>query len=195
MTAKDGRMAYVAQGPAFIELIYCICGWALTQTCLLIIHSGFLSHVMTSLPWFAPAGLAVWRSLQFKSFNERALLARQRQGFTIFDAGWALILLILGGLLGALIVVGSASLLSIFAGALCFAPWHRVSLCRRHLTWACLVMLSGSALVLGANHKLISLMPLAVSAWVMMGSSACALLWKTRKIKEPQLDIISELRP
>lgn len=157
-----------APAPSFIGFVFSLLGWAFMEALLIGQHIGPRAHLV-------PALIALY--LAFSSIK-RSKLARedlgigdhpsasQRNKLEGKQLGWALILLLAGAMMGALIGTGSVFFVAIGAVGLSYVPWSRISLCRDHLIVASIAMCTGVALPMLIIYRPLDPIYRLLVAWV-----------------------------
>jgi hypothetical protein len=133
---------------AFSGFSLSVFGWALFQTWGVQVHAGAVLHGFIALPGLTLVAIAFRRYRLYwppSSNQTTSEQPRSRLAFNLTDAGWCLILLAIGHVLGRLVLAGWILPLTIFAGGLTFVPWSKVRLCRSHFFASCTIMGIGTA--------------------------------------------------
>lgn len=159
------------QDGVFIGLTLSIGGGLLMETWLFIIHAGLPMRLVGAMPWLSLGILAVLRKRRSTSCTMGVSAEHAMPASIVSNAGWAIVLLVVGGGLGFLIMAGGALVLMTFTTACGFMPWHRIRLCRQQPGRASLIMCSGGAIVLGFPHTCVDSMFLPIAAWALGMSS------------------------
>jgi hypothetical protein len=158
---------------AFSGFVFSIFGWALLHAWGFQVRAGAAMHVVTAL---FGLGLAAITFRRYRLYWERP---QSKEGFNISNAGWCLLLLAIGNVLGQLVLAGWVLPLAIFSIGLNFVPWSKVPLCRRHFFASCTligVAIAGTLLV--AGNASAGPMKFPIASWVFWGSACVALLRK-----------------
>jgi hypothetical protein len=80
------------------------------------------------------------------------------------NAGWGMLLLLTGSILGQLVLWGWVTPLLAFAIGVTFVPWSRIPLCRRHFLVSISLIATGAGFYFLIAGSALSSMQLAFSA-------------------------------
>lgn len=198
MNTHDSTATISAPPPSFIGLVFSLGGWALSETAILSGHFGLRSHLVPTLLGLYLVSTST-RQMKLPRHLMPAQAAPAPQGSSPLasQAGWSLLLLTAGLLMGLLIMGGSTLVLGMTAFALTLAPWSRISFCRERMVGASLVMCAGMALPLLLAHRRIDTIFLLVSGWLFWGCATYAVLGRIGKLwrAERELKAMSRLAP
>jgi hypothetical protein len=168
-------------------LIACSCslaGWAILALWLLQIGAGVGGHGLAAL-----AGL--WLSylcIRRPRIGQPALAATggsrttQHRGLRPVDAGWALLLLVVGGVVGILAMRGGTVALIVVTMGLGFAPWSRVAFCRDHFYVASAALLVGTLSAMALGYRSTAPMFLPVACWALWACACTGLCWRITRL-------------
>lgn len=151
------------------------------STWLSMVHASLPGRLVTTLPWLSRALLALLRFRRAQREAPERLSVDHKEETLTSGIGWSAALLIAGGVVGLLVLEGSAVLLGVFAIGYVFAPWHRIWICRQRPVWAGLLPCAGGAFVLAMPGQEVEFMFLPIAAWILGMSGLIALLATTRR--------------
>jgi hypothetical protein len=184
-TAKTGVMG---PAPSFIAFVFSLAGWALLALWFLRMGAGFLAHGTA-------ASVGLWLSFLSirrpgigpgdRSQRERSATQEHRT-FRGADAGWALLLLAVGAVLGVLVLRGGTIALGAAGIGLSFAPWSRVHFCRNHFGAACTMVWIGMASIMAPGYRSITPMFLPIACWVLWACACLGLFWRIDQLSRAQ---------
>lgn len=109
------------------------------------------------------------------------------------DAGWVLLFLMAGGILGTLVLRGPAIVLGVAAIGLALVPWPRVGFCHRHLLTACMAVWTGMVSIIAPAYGSIEPMSLPIACWVLWASSMFSLFLRIGQLS--RAESISKAKP
>jgi hypothetical protein len=164
----------------FSALVFALFGWVLLHASLILGGASIRFQVIVALLCLPLVIITLRRCrLHIVAFGE-APAAQEHPASVRFlkisNAGWFVLLIIIGAILGKLLVWGWIIPLSIFTVGLTFVPWSRISLCRMHLSASIGVIAAGTAFSLLTNGQWLPPIQLAIGAWALWMSSIIALL-------------------
>lgn len=192
MGKSTAKTAGTVPAPLLISFAFSIAGWALLELWLLRIGAGLRAHGMATLFGLWLGLLSIRRPrIGRTGFPSGGITAKiEHRKFGRADAGWVLVFLMVGSILGTLVLLGLASVLSVVAVGLALVPWSRVRFCRSHFLAACTALWFGMAPIIALGYGSIHPMFLPIACWVLWASSACSLLlrieqlWRAERISK-----------
>jgi hypothetical protein len=159
----------------FSAVVFSIFGWILVQTWLVIVDAAIVHHALIAFMGVSLVAIAGRRYLR----HWPALpMEQQRPKGTrlLFDAGWCLLLLVTGVILGQFLLAGWIFPLTIVAFSLTCVPWSRISMCRKHFLISVIIVgtpAASSLFVLTSPPSPISLL---TGGWVFWAVACYSLL-------------------
>jgi hypothetical protein len=178
----------IVLAPLFISFAYSIAGWGLLELWLFQIGAGFRAHAMAAVftLWLVFMSIRRPRIGRIDPQSDGTRTAGQFRGFVRADAGWALLFLVAGSILGALVVVALTVVLTAGALILVFIPWSRVRFCRNHFLAACTALWTGILLIVGPHHSQIDRMFLPIACWVLWTVSGYGLILRIAQLSRAE---------
>jgi hypothetical protein len=178
-------------------LVFSILGWGLLESWLVAVHARLLPHAISTLCALCLAWLAARRYRRYRELSRITYGSVQPQGrrFTIGDAGWAILLLAVGSVLGVLVLAGWILPLSTIAIGIMFLPWRHASFHRRHFTMSCVAVLIGAAATIAVGHQKMSPIFLPIASWIFWLCACVALLLTMEKPVRPGRDAAAAALP
>jgi hypothetical protein len=167
---------------AFSSFFFSIFAWVLLHAWGVQLGAGLAPHAFAAFLGIGPAAVSLrryrlyWATI---SIPPRPAERPAKVGFNISNAGWGLLLLAIGSIVGRLILAGWVLPLAIVSIGLTFVPWSKIPLCRRHFFTSCALIGGGVActLVVAGNHAA-HLLAFPIACWVFWGSALIGLLRK-----------------
>ena len=184
-TAKTG---VIVPAPSFIAFVFSLAGWALLELWFLRTGAGFLAHGTAALVGLWLSFLSIRRPSigpSDRSQRERSATQEHRK-FRSADAGWTLLLLAVGGVLGVLVLRGGTIALGAAAIGLSFVPWSRVHFCHNHFGAACMTVWIGMASIMTLGYRLITPMFLPIACWVLWACACLGLFWRIDQLSRAE---------
>lgn len=159
----------------FLPLFFSIAGWALLQAWIHLIGANYRAHILVAV---LGAVLTLWSAFPFPGTQH---ITAQKNDSPWRESSWAaiagaLLLLIMGAVLGNLIARGSLFLLGVGAMALNFVPWARLPLGQRHPALLCAAAICGLAASVLAEYRSIEVMFLPLAAWAFWVCTCIGLI-------------------
>lgn len=120
----------------FCTLAFSFFGWALLQTSLTVAGVTVAAHAIVAVLGLTFVANA-FRQCRLYWIEFGSAAAMRKRPFLAYmlkdsNAAWGALLLLMGGVLGALVLWGWVTPLLAFAIGLTFVPWSRIPLCRFH---------------------------------------------------------------
>jgi hypothetical protein len=162
---KTAKKTTAATGAdvAFSSFLFAIVGWALREVRHVQTGAGWRSHVVTTALGLLICAIALrrYKRLWTAEITVGQLVDGLR--LELREAPKWIALLFIGAVFTMFVKAGSFFILSIYLTAVGFAPWSKLSLCRRHFVLSSLVIAIGAAstLFLGRLPVDPSLLPLS----------------------------------
>ncbi|RZA34998.1 MAG: hypothetical protein EOP92_12760 [Lysobacteraceae bacterium] len=159
----------------FMPLFFALAGWALIHPWLFAMGAHVSAHLFTALFGLVFTGWAVLR--RSSSLKHAVEAANSPSVVSRWSAATgALLLFVLGMLVGGLVAQGSLFLLSACAMSLNFIPWARLPFSRHHsaICGAAICAGFGSATVTG--YQGIDVMFLPLATWALWLCACCGLV-------------------
>lgn len=184
MDTNTAKTTELASPPLFIPFVFSIAGWAMLEAWLLQVGARFGAHGAATLcgAWLGYLCLRRPRIGRVAHPASVSTAAIEHRRFGSADAGWMAILLVLGGLMGALASLSSAVVLGAAAIALSLFPWSRVQLCRHYFFGACAAAWTGMLSVMALRHGYIAATFLPLACWVLWTTACISLLMRIERL-------------
>jgi hypothetical protein len=179
----------------FISFAFSIAGWALLELWLLQIGAGLRAHGMAALFGLWLGFLSIRRPrIGRAGLSSASITATSgHRKFGRADAGWVLVFLMAGGILGSLVLRGQTIVLVVAAIGLALVPWSRVRFCCRHLLTACTAIWTGMVSIIALGHGSIDPVFLPIACWVLWASSMVSLVLRIEQLSRAER--ISKAQP
>lgn len=165
------RATRIFPAPLFIAFTFSVAGWALLEMWLVQMRAGLRMHGIALLIgiWFCYFSARRPRIGQFDhpADREEDTAGRLPPPSVEVDFRWAVLLFILGCLLGVSVLSSLTMLVLVVAGPMTVIPWAQVRFCRTHFFAACSAVWTGMLLVLAFGHALIAPFTLALASWAL----------------------------
>lgn len=171
----------------FLPLFFSVTGWALLQTWTYLIGANFRAHILVAVLGLV---LTLWSVFPFPGSQH---VTAEKKDSKPRESCWsaisgALLLLVLGAVLGSLIAGGSLFLLSVAAMALNFVPWTRLPLGQRHPAVPCAAASCGFAAAVLAGHQSIEVMFLPLVTWAFWLCTCAGLMLRAEHSRRAKRD-------
>lgn len=174
--AADNKSKRTEANFAFSAFVLAIFGWALVETQLITSAAGAQAHLLASALGMAISATALRRCLRWWSVLPSAVVRRPvRKGDHIGNVISCFSLVAAGGVFALLEKAGSITLFLGYAGVFSFAPWTRISFCRRHFFISCAMLSAGAASIAVARGTAGPILNLFY-AWVLWSIALSELL-------------------
>lgn len=185
-----------APAPSFIGFAFSLIGWAFIEAWLIAHHIGPRAHLVPTLIALYLAFSSIKRSTLTRQDLRTGDHSSAQQGDKLGakQLGWALILLLAGAMMGALIGTGSVFLVGMGAAGLSYAPWSRIPLCRDRPVVASLAMCTGVALPTLITYRSFDPIYLVLMGWVFELCAVFAVLGRIAQLWQLERSIKSAAR-
>lgn len=184
MSTLTARPASPTGYISFLGVTFAVLGLGLLSTWLGMIGASVLAHVIALFIGMGMVAFAVRRTPSNTVSLPDGPGQVSNAPFAPSAPAWALVLLALGAVLGILMLSSSIFFLGVFASMLCFFPWARIPLCRRHLLLACLAVWIGTASVLVLQRDDCELMFFPLATWIFWTCSFADISLKTYQSRQ-----------
>ena len=188
MDASTPEREVVPPAPLFIAFVFSFAGWALLELWLVRIGARFSSHGVVAILGLWLCFLSIRRpriGLDVFPQNDSHVIHGDRT-FRGADAGWALFLFVLGGMLGVFMLQDGTFALGLVATGLAFVPWSRVRFCRAHFCAACTAIWVGIVSIIVLDFRSLSLMFLPLASWILWTCASIALCWRLAQLSRAE---------
>ena len=170
--------------PLFMSFVFSVGGWALLELWFLRIGAGLRAQGMAALfgAWLGYLSVRRPRIGRAGLPPSNIMASHPYRRFDSADAGWAMFFLVLGGVLGALVLLSQTMVLGAAAIGLSLFPWSRVHFCRSHFLLACVTAWTGMLAVTTLGYGSIDPIFLPVACWILWVSAGVSLLARIERM-------------
>lgn len=174
----------------FLPLFFSLAGWALLQAWVHLIGANFRAHILVAVPGLL---LTLWSAFPFPGSQ---YLNAEENAISLREARWrpiagALLLLVLGAVLGSLTAKGSLFLLGVTSMALNFIPLARLPLCQYHPVVPCAAAGCGFAAAILPDYQSISVMFLPLATWAFWLCTCVGLILRAERSRRGKRGVTS----
>jgi len=181
---NTAKAAGNASSRLFMAFAFSVGGWALLELWLLRVGAGLRAQGMAALCglWLGYLSMRRPRIGRPDLLPSDTTALRPDRAFGAADAGWAVCFVVLGGALGAIVLLSQTVVLGVAAIGLSFFPLSRVHFCRNHFFVACTAVWTGLLSIPALGYRLIAPMFLPVASWILWFSAGVALLARIERM-------------